>query len=518
MTIVARVASLIFNRPLLAEPGAVEILISSLASRFDVEPTVDVDASRFVGKPAGPRDADGNLRPMYRIQNGVAIVSIIGELVNRGAWIGASSGLVSYEGLGAQLDALEADTSVRGIVLDIDSPGGEASGAQEAAARVRRLAAKKPVVAYINGRAASAAYSIASGATKIVTTPSGMLGSIGVIWLHLDRSEQAAKAGVKPTIFKKGAFKADGNPFGAIPADAAARINATLGTVYDLFVETVAAHRPMSAAAIRATEAGVFMGQKAVNVGLADKVGDLADAISLASGQMPLAVSPSITSAPASSSMAAPAVPPAAKWLSAEPALARIGAILTHDLAKDRQGFAQHLALKTSVTCDQAIAAMTISASQVDMYSAISIAGMIASNSTLGSAAARARVVEILRNPEAKGRERQALYVAFKTDFSVKESIAMLAAGNRDTAALASKGPDTATIYRKRNGYGARVDSSNPDEVYRARNGQGTRVNGLDADAIYRARNGHGGEASRAKGESAADIYARRAREAKGKK
>jgi signal peptide peptidase SppA len=274
----ARIASLIFNTPLLVTPDVACTVANALAERWGVDPLEPFNASRFVGQPAGPRDANGEMRTMYRAEGGIALIGVMGELVNRGAWIGASSGLTSYEGLAAQLAAAERDDAVKGVVLDIDSPGGEAGGAMETAARIRALDAKKPVVAFVNGLAASAAYALASGARTIVVTPSAMLGSIGVVWMHVDRSAQVERAGVKPTLLTAGAFKTDGHSLAPLAADARGRIQAQINKIYDLFVETVAAHRPMTAAAVRATEAGVYIGSQAVDARLADQVGSLDDA------------------------------------------------------------------------------------------------------------------------------------------------------------------------------------------------------------------------------------------------
>lgn len=281
MLYLARVSTLLFNTPLLASPDAACTIAAMLSDRWNVDPaelgTLSLEASRFVGKPGGPPDANGVVKSMYRVEDGVALISVHGELVNRGAWIGASSGLTSYEGLDAQLEAAGRDPAVRGVILDVNSPGGQASGAMETAAKIRALDARKPVVSFINGTAASAAYALASGARTIVATPSAVLGSIGVVWMHVDRSAQASKAGVKPTILTAGAYKADGHSVAPLDPGARARIQAQIDKVYALFVDTVAAHRPMTAAAVRATEAGVFIGSQAVAAGLADRVGSLED-------------------------------------------------------------------------------------------------------------------------------------------------------------------------------------------------------------------------------------------------
>ncbi|RWF97659.1 MAG: S49 family peptidase, partial [Mesorhizobium sp.] len=105
-----------------------------------------------------------------------------------------------------------ADPAVRSVILDMHSPGGEAVGAFETAALVRDLAARKRTVAVVNGMAASAMYAIASGANEIVTTETGIAGSIGVVLLHADFSRQLDRDGITPTLIHAGAHKVDANP------------------------------------------------------------------------------------------------------------------------------------------------------------------------------------------------------------------------------------------------------------------------------------------------------------------
>jgi signal peptide peptidase SppA len=378
MTHLARVASLIFNTPLLVTPDVACTIANALAERWGVDPLEPFDASRFVGQPSGPRDANGEMRTMYRAEKGIALIGVMGELVNRGAWVGASSGLTSYEGLDAQLAAAERDDAVKGVVLDINSPGGQAAGAMETAAKIRALDAKKPVVAFVNGMAASAAYALASGARTIVATPSAMLGSIGVVWMHVDRSAQAEKAGVKPTLLTAGAFKTDGHPLAPLAADARQRIQAQIDKVYDLFVQTVAAHRPIDAAAVRATEAGVYIGSQAVEAGLADLTGSLEDAFQAVRAALPKSqFSGSFFAASKESNMtdaftkaqldAAVAEAKAAGAAEAKPTFvkeaaeaerARIGAILDATSAKGREAQARHFAFKTAMSVAEASAAL----------------------------------------------------------------------------------------------------------------------------------------------------------------
>jgi signal peptide peptidase SppA len=262
----------VLNRPLLITPDKAQIILSVHAGRIGMD---SPEASRFEGSEFD-RDASGRLvQKPYKVSGGVAVVTITGSLVNRGAWIGASSGLTSYEGIQHQLKTAAADPAVHSILLDLHSPGGEAIGAFETAALVRQVARSKRVVALVNGMAASAAYAIPSGASEIVTTETGVSGSIGVVVLHADFSRKLDEEGITPTLIFAGAHKVDGNPFAPLPDTVRADIQAEVDAFYDLFLRTVAEGRGqrMTADAARATEARVFIGAAAVAAGLADRVG-----------------------------------------------------------------------------------------------------------------------------------------------------------------------------------------------------------------------------------------------------
>ncbi|WP_315804043.1 S49 family peptidase [Bradyrhizobium sp. SZCCHNS3002] len=293
-----RIAAQFYNRPLCLAPQAAETISAFLLSRIGAGPrsaamnddagsttelfrATQTDAgaeahrpraSRFYGQT--PLDETGRPMPFRRTQDGVGIITTVGEFVNRGAWVGASSGLISYEGFKVQVAAAARDPNTKAILLDIESPGGEAVGAFEAAAAVREAAKSKTVVAVANGVAASAAYAIASGASRIVVPPTGMAGSIGVVMMHLDFSQYLATEGVKPTLIFAGQHKVDGNPYEPLPDSVRAEWQQEVDSFYQQFVSTVAAGRKgLSEAGIRATEARMFKGDAAVAAGLADSVG-----------------------------------------------------------------------------------------------------------------------------------------------------------------------------------------------------------------------------------------------------
>lgn len=281
MTFLAHLADRALNRPLLIMPEKAAVILQVLGGRIGVNAP---EASRFEGEWS--ENENGRLRPFKR-KGGVAVLPIVGSLVNRGAWIGANSGLVSYEGIQHQLKEAAAASDVESIVLDIQSPGGEAVGAFETAEMVRSVAAEKRVVAVVNGMAASAAYAIASAASEIVTIETGIGGSIGVVLLHADYSRALANEGIKPTFVFAGAHKVDGNPFEPLPDGVRDDLQAEIDAFYEKFLTTVAKGRGarLTAEMARATEARTFIGQDAVARGLADRVGTFESVLSdLSSG------------------------------------------------------------------------------------------------------------------------------------------------------------------------------------------------------------------------------------------
>ncbi|CDX55899.1 Peptidase S49 [Mesorhizobium plurifarium] len=273
MSSLIHIADRVLNRPLLITRDKAEVILSVLAGRIGVKAP---DASRFEGSSVVEDESGARRAVPYRItREGVGIITITGSLVNRGAWVGASSGLTSYEGIGFQLKSAAADPAVRSVILDMHSPGGEAVGALETAALVRDLAAKKLTVSVVNGMAASAMYAIASGATEIVTTETGISGSIGVVLLHADFSRQLDREGITPTLIHAGAHKVDGNPFEPLSEAVREDLQAEVDAFYGAFLTTVAKGRGsrLTAAAARKTEARTFIGKAAVDAGVADRVG-----------------------------------------------------------------------------------------------------------------------------------------------------------------------------------------------------------------------------------------------------
>ncbi len=277
------VAAHICGRPLLIMQQKLDVIAYVLAQRLGLDleaPELGLEvvarpeplASRFVGTRAKTDEGQG--LPFMRTDAGVGIVTVTGSMVNRGAWIGASSGLTSYEGIAAQLRAAAGDSKTKSIVIDENTGGGEATGAFELASLVREINVAKPVTAFVNGIAASAGYLIASGAGRIVSIPSGLTGSIGVVMMHADYSRALDRAGITPTFIHSGARKVDGNAYAPLDADTKSRLQASVDSMRDDFVAAVGAGRGarFPAKAARDTEAAVFDGKEALTLGLVDEL------------------------------------------------------------------------------------------------------------------------------------------------------------------------------------------------------------------------------------------------------
>ena len=267
MTVLPHLAARLFGVPLAIHRPKLDVILSVLGARVGLAdlaaPVGYTPAARALGPPSGK----------------VAVIPIHGTLVRRTSGIEAESGLASYTGIAAQLDAALASPEIAAILLDIDSPGGESGGVFDLADRIRAASEVKPVWAVANDMAFSAAYALASAATRVFVARTGGVGSIGVIAMHVDQSVKDAQDGVRYTAVFAGERKNDLNPHEPISNEAHAVLKAEVDRIYDLFVETVARHRGLDADAVRATEAGLFFGPDAVATGLADAVGSLDDAL-----------------------------------------------------------------------------------------------------------------------------------------------------------------------------------------------------------------------------------------------
>ena len=281
------VASRFVNCPLMIHPPKLEVIIKALGPRLGIDPDavpatrvpMDATATLMAGYAEAGEEGD------YAVLDGVAVVPVQGTLLKKESFLSSWSGASSYEQIQRQVARAVDDASVRAILLDVDSPGGETSGCFELADYIYSIRGVKPVYAAANDIALSAAYAIASSASRVFVTRTGAVGSIGVYALHVDQSAFDKDLGAKYTFIFAGEKKVDGNPHEPLSESAKGDIQAEVDREYGIFVETVARNRKASAKTIAGTQAGLFWADNAIPL-LADQVGTLDDALAAITGQL----------------------------------------------------------------------------------------------------------------------------------------------------------------------------------------------------------------------------------------
>jgi ClpP class serine protease len=232
---------------------------------------------------------------------------------------------------------------------------------------------------------------LASAADKLMLSQTASVGSVGVIAAHNDASKAMDEAGFKVTLIHAGAHKADGNPYEPLPDDVKATVQGELDDLRQLFAASVAAGRGMTTARVLETEARMYLGQAAVDIGLADKV------------------------------------------MSFDAALAEF----TQTLAK-QGGFKQGLNMSKVTDTTATSAASADAGETVSMQT--HLAALAAGNADAlkaGASAERERIAAVLNAPNAKGREATAQVLALSTSMTAVEADAIL-------ATVAATAPNTA--------------------------------------------------------------------------
>jgi ClpP class serine protease len=191
----------------------------------------------------------------------------------------------TYEAIKGRVGAA-LKSSATSVVLRINSPGGDALGCFEAAREIRAMAsaARKPLYAYADGSIASAAYALASAATKIYAPPAGFVGSIGVMRALVDTTALDRAMGLNFVLVASGARKLDGNPHIAVSDSAIADTQSQVDSLAELFFALVSEMRGVPADHIRDLQAAMFHGEKAVSAKLADGVTTFNELLAMVAG------------------------------------------------------------------------------------------------------------------------------------------------------------------------------------------------------------------------------------------
>lgn len=182
-----------------------------------------------------------------------------------------------------QLKKHRENSSVRAIVLRIESPGGAVVPSQEIYEEVRKTRAAKPVVASMGSLAASGGYYVAAGCSVLMANPGTLTGSIGVISEFLQLQDALGKLGVGVKTVKSGKLKDAGSPARAMTAEDERYFQDLMDDVHEQFIAVVERERELPAEEVAALADGrVFTGRQALELGLVDTLGTYEEAIALA--------------------------------------------------------------------------------------------------------------------------------------------------------------------------------------------------------------------------------------------
>ncbi len=276
------IAQQLLNRPVAIHPHKMEVLLCALQHKLGIVSltTIDavtLDAKAIIERSALARDAkfDRERSSSYAVDGDIAVIRIEGTTVHKGGWLDAMSGFVGYNMLLRQITDAYKDPDIFGIWLEIDSPGGAVSGLfafVEELAKLTQSEGGKPIYAYVNEQACSAAYAIASVCDKIYGPEDAMVGSIGCVMVHTSMAKALDTNGIDVTVIRSGERKMRGNPYENLDEATAAKFQASVDSVRTRFANLVAIGRNISVESVMETEADWFEGKEAVELGLMDAV------------------------------------------------------------------------------------------------------------------------------------------------------------------------------------------------------------------------------------------------------
>lgn len=256
------------------------IMLSKLAALEEIVQR-HVSGERLSAEEVQARLQGVAARPADRQVKTVAVLPLFGTIIPRADFFSEASGATSAEKFSNKFMQLVKDPSIDAIVIDVNSPGGQVGGIQEASQRIFDARGTKPIIAVANQLMASAAYWIGTAADQLVVTPSGEVGSIGVFAVHQDVSQALQQEGVTLSIISAGKYKVEGNPYQPLTEEARASIQQGVNDFYDAFVNDVARNRGVSVDAVRNGygEGRTVGAQQAVELGMADRVATLDEVI-----------------------------------------------------------------------------------------------------------------------------------------------------------------------------------------------------------------------------------------------
>lgn len=374
-----QIASRVLNTPLLLEPAYARVFFSALGSRLNIAELKDEQGAIDMGQKLRVdartynktrTNSWGEEEVLFQVVDGIALLDVKGTLAHKSGYLKPYSGMTGYDGIINRYAMMLAESDVKGVLMDMHTPGGEVSGCFDTADRLRQMArqAGKPLWAMACDSACSAGMALASAAERRLVTQTAYMGSVGVVMAHASYEDYLEQEGIKVTLIHSGARKVDGNPYEDLPEEVLSRFQADTDALRQQFAELVARNLGMTGEAVLATEAAVFRGQAAIDVGFAhamvnghEAVAEFSEYLSTQGRVTTLGVkrmagntpAPTAEAAPpAQAGSEAPATIDTAAAASAE--RTRVQGILQHAEAQGRGKMAEHLAFNTSMGVEEA--------------------------------------------------------------------------------------------------------------------------------------------------------------------
>lgn len=397
------------NAPLLLEPAYARVFFCALGRESGIG-SLQIPQNQEHLDQAGMGLVTGSYmsgdKPrarFYQVVNGIAMLPVSGTLVHKLGGMRPFSGMTGYDGITARLQQAMDDPDVKGVLLDIDSPGGLGAGAFDCADMIYRLGEQKPVWALANDLSCSAAMLLASACQRRLVTQTSRIGSIGVVMAHTSYAGKLEQEGIDITLIYSGSHKVDLNGTRELPESIRADYQQKMDDARLMFAEKVAQYTGLSVDAVMATEAAIYDGQAGIDAGLADEMVNAADAVT-------------VMAAALKSKSRGGNMPELTATEAATQENQRVMGILTSPEAKGREKLAQMLAAQPGMTVTQAQAIMSAAAPQDTTTEADRIIAL----------------------EESDGREALAATLAAMPDMTAERAKTILAASPRSNAASLS--------------------------------------------------------------------------------
>ncbi len=207
----------------------------------------------------------------YETESAVSVIEVSGPILHKApVWV-KLFGMTAYNIIADEFEAA-LDSGSEHIMFLFDSPGGMVSGAFDMADMIYNARGQKPTSSMVSDSAYSAAFLLASQTDEIATTQTGGDGSVGVVTSLMTFEKALEEMGIKHEYIYAGEHKVDGNPYEDLSEPARKEIQSSVNQSYEMFVNAVARGRDMEPEAVIETQARLYTGQAALEIGFADRL------------------------------------------------------------------------------------------------------------------------------------------------------------------------------------------------------------------------------------------------------